>query len=94
MNTTERTQAAALHRFVRFGPNHLSQQFARNLYWLLKHEPDTVLTRLQKYKLQMMCYRYRRQLAGRVHDDLIPASEPKIEDYVKSETCQQQDLLL
>lgn len=94
MNATERTQAAALSRFVNFGPAFGARQFSRHLAWLLQHEPETTLTPKQKYMLRSLCYRFRRQLAGRVHDSIIPSDPPCEDDYITPEPVQQQEMPL
>lgn len=94
MNTTERTQAGALARFVKFGPHRDGERFARHLRWLMQNEPETVLTPRQKYMLRSLCYRYRRQLAGRVHDSIIPRQPPDINDYIKPDPVQQGEMPL
>lgn len=92
MNTNERTQVGALARFINFGPHRDGKRFTRQLHWVLKNEPGTVLSPRQKYLLQSLCYRYRRQLAGRVHDSLIPTDPPQLDDYVKEPPQHQSDL--
>lgn len=92
MNSAERTQVAALQRFVHFGEHYTGRTFSKQMYWLLKNEAKTSLTPRQKFMLQGLCYRYRRQLAGRVHDDLIPTDPPREEDFITEPVVQQGDL--
>lgn len=89
MNATERAQVAALRQYVNFGPHSDGQQFVKHLGWLLDREPKAVLTPRQKYFLVALCWRYRRQLAGRVHDTLIPREPPLIGDYVREDPVRQ-----
>lgn len=92
MNATERTQVAALRRFVNFGLHRNGRNFTQHMAWLLDHEPDTPLTPRQKYMLVELCYRYRRQLGGRVHDSIIPLQPPVESDYVTPDPASQGEM--
>ncbi len=93
MTRDEITQAAALVRFVNFGPHGKGASFARHLDWLRRHEPATVLKPKQKYFLASLCYRYRRQLAGRLAEHLIPTEPPEPGNYFEEPVEMQGDLL-
>ncbi len=93
MTSDEITQAAALVRFVNFGMHGKGRSFARHLDWLRRHEPATVLKPKQKYFLASLCYRYRRQLAGRLAEYCIPTEPPVESDYFTEPVEKQGDLL-
>ncbi len=93
MTSDERTQAAALNRFVNFGYHARGWRFAQHLDWLRRNEPDTVLSGRQKYFLASLCHRYRRQLAGRLVEHLIPTEPPAPDEYFTEPVELQGDLL-
>jgi len=65
--------------------------YARSMSMLAKRDPQTVLSPKQKWLLDSMIYRYRRQLY-RYETIEIPESPPQIEDYQRHPraTTQQQ----
>ena len=93
MNQTERTLAEALSK-CRTVPNDWDLRFIKSMAWLALHEPRASLSGAQRYNLRLMAYRYRRQLAGLLDDELIPVEPPREADYVKPGKPQLQvDLL-
>ncbi len=93
MNQNERDIACALSE-CRTIPNDWDDAFIRSMGWLEKHEPNATLSGLQRYNLYMMAYRYRRQLAGRLDEHLIPVESPNRGDYVRPSPQQLQTDLL
>lgn len=81
MNRRERAKAQALQR-IRLLPGLWDEKFARSMAYIARTAPDTVLTPAQRYQLDLVVWRYRRQLAGR--DDLgfpLPETEPQRDHY-------------
>jgi len=77
----ERAKALALAR-CRMLPGSGEKRFVRSMVYLAVDEPDTVLTPPQKWYLDTVVYRFRRQLAGRDDDFAIPAAAPDRADYL------------
>lgn len=78
MNRHERAKAEALFqcRIHAEGDRH----FVRGMVLLARRDPETVLTPRQKWTLDCLVYRYRRQLYS--HPEVnVPAREPRLDDY-------------
>lgn len=87
MNKIERKKAAALGR-CRFYPGSWDKRFARDMAWLAEHAPETVLTPAQKWALDAMVYKYRRQL---VDSGLaVPEQPPRQADYEDAQQGRRQ----
>lgn len=56
-------------------------RFVRGLLWLADHSPETVLSWRQRWYLDGLVYRYRKQLAGRELGFEIPTEAPREDDY-------------
>lgn len=93
MNQTERTVALALAE-CRTIPNGWDIRYIQSMAWLAKHEPEATLSGRQRYNLQLMAYRYRRQLAGSLDEEFIPVDPPRESDYVRPAPPQLQTDLL
>lgn len=94
MNQQERTLALALSE-CRTVPNQWDIKFIRSMVWLAKHSPGDTISPPQRYQLQLMAYRYRRQLAGNLDDEsLIPVDPPREADYLPPKRPQLQTDLL
>jgi hypothetical protein len=81
MTKLERLKARALMR-CRTLPDSWETQFIRSLGYIARVSPETVLTSKQRYTLDLMVWRFRRQLSGRV--DLgfeLPERPPVEADY-------------
>lgn len=88
MNRDERAKARALAG-CRLGVYSGEKRFIRQLYYIAGHDPDTALTPGQKWYLDHLVYRYRRQLAG--SDGVsIPDSAPQRADYVAAQQQRQE----
>lgn len=79
MTKPERAKALALFQ-CKMIPGTWDKGFARAMCYLAESVPATVLTPAQKYGLDLMTYRYRRQLAG--SDIEIPTEQPERENYL------------
>lgn len=80
MTKEERAKALALNKCRLGFCQRSADRFVTSMAFLAKREPETVLTAGQKFYLDLLVYRYRRQLAGYKEFD-IPAAEPCREDY-------------
>lgn len=80
MNRHQRAKARALARVHTVAPDGAAR-FARQLAWLAEHEPATVLTAPQRWYLDALVWRYRRQLAGEPGVE-IPREEPQRAHYL------------
>lgn len=78
MNADERAKARAVARCTI--PDPEDRRFARAMDWLARHEPDTVLSPKQRWALDEMVYRFRRQLAG-TDAFVLPTAPPRLEDF-------------
>lgn len=78
MNRHERAKAEALAR-CRIADTR-DRAFARGMVMLARRDAATVLSPRQKWTLDRLVYRYRRQI---YRDDqvLVPEHEPRLEDY-------------
>ncbi len=56
-----------------FLPGSSQKRFARDLAFVAEHSPDRELTDRQRHYLQLMAWRYRRQIPKR----LVPESKPE-----------------
>lgn len=92
MNTNQRAIIRVL-REVQTIPYGYDARFIRSLDWMRRHEPEKTLTPKQRYQLQLLAYRYRRQLAGSLDESLIPTEAPDMDDYVHEKPQLQVDLL-
>ena len=79
MTKTERAKAITLSR-CRFLPGSWDKRFARSMGWIAQHNPSVVLTKKQKWALDAMVYRYRRQVAG-TDEFEMPTAPPARADY-------------
>jgi hypothetical protein len=94
MTRTERAKIAALGR-LRILPGLWDARFVRSLAYMVRTAPNTVFSPGQRYQLDSLIWRYRRQLSGR--DDLgflLPETEPRQEDYERPARPQRQRMLL
>lgn len=80
MNKLEREKVSALDG-VRLAWDQWDIRFVRNMLWLRDHDPKKTLTARQKWGLDMLLYKYRRQLGGQQLAFEIPAEAPKASDY-------------
>lgn len=78
MNKEERAKAEALARARINAPG--DAQFVRGMALLAKRDPATVLTPRQKWTLDSMVYRYRRQLYSDPKVS-VPSQPPQLCDY-------------
>lgn len=83
MTKSERAKALALAR-CRIAPIEFDQKFVRAQAWVAEHDPGVVLTGKQKWALDVMCWKYRRQLAG-VEGIELPPAAPRRADYFVAE---------
>ena len=79
MNKTERAKVTALQG-CRLAFAAFDRTFLRNMAWVREHEPGKTMTPPQKWALDVLVYKYRRQLGGHV-DFEIPAEPPQKDDY-------------
>lgn len=94
MNRLERAKARALQR-LRLMPGLFDARFVESMAYLVRTAPDTVLTERQRYTLDAMVWRYRRQLSGRDNlGFLLPEHEPMPADYVREQRPPRQVPLL
>jgi len=79
VNKHQRAKALALTgcRVVRYS---WDDKFIRAMAWLAEHDSAAVLTPKQRFSIDALLWRYRRQLAGR-EDIEIPTEPPREEDY-------------
>lgn len=78
MNRHERAKAEALQACRIHDPG--DRKFARGMAMMARRDPDTVLSPRQKWTLDLVVYRHRRQLYG--NDQIrVPETEPRLEDY-------------
>ncbi|HSH43088.1 MAG TPA: hypothetical protein VK973_13260 [Arenicellales bacterium] len=82
MNRTERDKVTALEG-CRLPPRMFAvdDDFVRNMAWLRDNDAGKVLTGRQKWFLDCLVYKYRRQLGGRELGFEIPAAAPVLADY-------------
>ena len=73
MNRGERAKALALGG-CHFAPADGAGRFARQLAWMAEHEPATVLSASQRWYLDALVWRFRRQLAGAAGVEIPPAA--------------------
>lgn len=57
------------------------RRFVQGLAWLSEHSADTDLSWRQKWYLDGLLWRYRKQLAGREEGFVLPTSMPLEESY-------------
>lgn len=94
MTKLERLKARALMR-CRSLPDSWETQFLRSMGYIGRVSPETVLTAKQRYTLDLMIWRFRRQLAGRDHLGFeLPEVAPVEADYERPERPQRQGDLL
>jgi hypothetical protein len=86
MNRLDRAKVNAL-RACRMGFGTWDAAFVNSLAAQVQVDPALALSDRQRFLLDVLVYRYRRQLAGNVPFEL-PASEPKESDYVRSPPAQ------
>lgn len=92
MTRLERAKIEALGRHVRIPEWGYGAALLKNLRWRLENSPKAPLSPVEKFTLDLCCWRYRRKLGGLVDFDL-PKEEPLRSDYFPvRETL--QDLLL
>lgn len=65
----------------RFGNRPGSIRFINDMRWQSVHTPGVLLTWKQRFFLQSLAYRYRRQLVRFLPDELIPEIAPEPKDY-------------
>ena len=80
MTKTERLKAHHLN-LCRFLRDSWEERFCHNMAWCAEHAASKPLTPRQKYALDMVVYRFRRQLAGRLPDELMLDTLPIKSDY-------------
>lgn len=79
MNKAQRAKAKALAG-CRLRLCSWDTRFAHGMAWIADHSPEVALTQKQKFALDLMMWRYRRQLAGR--DDIeLPTNPPDPDAY-------------
>lgn len=71
MTDHQRAIALALGQ-CSFLPASAQKRFARDIAYVAEHSPDKELTPRQWHYLQVMAYRYRRQMPS----NLVPAEKP------------------
>jgi hypothetical protein len=81
MNKLQQEKIAEL-RACRMGWGTWDADYINSLAALLKVDAKAPLSGRQQYMLDLLVYRYRRQLAGHVSFDL-PEEAPKEADYVR-----------
>ncbi len=82
MTKIERAKAAALAK-CRLGCFNGDPRFVEGLNWLADHSPDTQLSPRQKWYLDGLLWKYRKQLAGRVEGFDLPTAMPEEAAYMK-----------
>lgn len=55
--------------------------FTNGMAWLAQHAPGTALSHGQRWYLDALLWRYRKQLAGRENGYSLPTAAPREEDY-------------
>lgn len=78
MNRQERHKAEALSTCRIREPG--DRRFARGMLMLARRDPGTVLSPRQKWLLDLLVYRYRRQLYGNERIQ-VPEVEPRLDHY-------------
>ena len=82
MNKTERAKVTALEGCRMPAPMFAADRhFVRSMAWARDNDAAKVLTGRQKWFLDCMVYKYRRQLGGRELGFEIPAAAPVLADY-------------
>jgi len=81
MNKTQRAKIQALRRHVRLSRAAGDHRFLASMIWLRDNEPGTVLQPKQAWLLDVVVYKYRRQLGGLDLEFDIPAQPPQLVDY-------------
>lgn len=92
MTKLERAKVAALRQYVHIPDWGYGAATIKTLRWRLENEPKAPLSPLEKYTLELCCYRYRRKLGGLVDFDL-PRGEPLRSDYFPVRETVQEPLL-
>lgn len=64
----------------------------KNLRWRLENSPKAPLSSVEKFTLDLCCWRYRRKLGGLV-DFELPKQEPLRSDYFPVRETVQDSLL-
>lgn len=92
MNKTERAKVTALEACRMPGRMFAADvEFVRSMAWARDHDAVKTLTGRQKWFLDVLIYKYRRQLGGRELGFEIPGEPPKAVDYgVKPDTGPKQ----
>ena len=80
MTKIEQAKAVALGK-CRLGCFSSERSFVKGLNWLVEHSADTDLTFRQKWFLDSLLWRYRKQLAGREEGFELPTEMPREEAY-------------
>jgi hypothetical protein len=80
MNSIERAKVAALEE-CRLAFAVFDRTFIRNMGWLRANASGKTLSPRQKWGLDCLIHKYRRQLGGRALPFEIPAEPPKLADY-------------
>lgn len=92
MTKLERAKIDALYRHVRIPAFGYGAITIKNLHWRVFNDPRGRLSPLEKYTLELCCWRYRRKLGGLVDFDL-PTEEPLRSDYFPTRETVQDSLL-
>ena len=95
MTKLERLKTRALATHCRILPDSFDARFVANMAYTARTAPASVLTPAQKYNLDAMVWKYRRQLAGR--PDLgfeMPEQPPREADYERPVRERPQGVLL
>lgn len=93
MTKIERAKAQALAR-CRLLPGSFDKRFIRTVNYLAANSPDHVLTEKQRWLLDVMVHRYRRQLGGVDLPFEIPLESPALEAYAREPKPKRQASLL
>jgi hypothetical protein len=72
----------------RFGNRPGSIRFISDMRWKVVHDPGVLLTWKQRYFLQSLAYRYRRQVARFLPDNLVPKRAPEPQAYGLADRCE------
>lgn len=70
-------------------PGSFDKRFAAALAWMARNDAAGTIKPKQKYYLDFLCYRYRRQLIGRARFQ-VPTAAPNERDYAPQRRAKTQ----
>lgn len=92
--TREQISKVAALAACRLGVFCGERRFVAGLGWLAEHSPGSALSWRQRWYLDALLWRYRKQLAGRERGFELPTAQPAEADYRPAEPTPRQGRLL